>query len=262
VLATDMKDFFSTDSYNGVDCSLIANEVFTDGYFTEWEDYGTNPDLEDLIMKGYISDETYLKIIRHIRENYEGDIISNFREEFDDYKEEDVLPDHDKDSFYLTRERIDRYLDLEQKYDFVVLLDNTTDGLDEIRDILKWSYNDVYNWKAQNDIIKEYENELYDKLSSKPEDVEIQTWSYIKGKYAPKKVNGYRFDVTSWLEEFVIEYFTNDYYDEGALLESLLAYDYGGLGGLCPSATSGDPYIDDTDEEFIKNYNNTIQDYL
>jgi len=262
VLATDMKDFFSTDSYNGVDCSLIANEVFTDGYFTEWEDYGTNPDLEDLIMKGYISDETYLKIIRHIRENYEGDIISNFREEFDDYKEEDVLPDHDKDSFYLTRERIDRYLDLEQKYDFVVLLDNTTDGLDEIRDILKWSYNDVYNWKAQNNIIEEYENELYDKLSSKPEDVEIQTWSYIKGKYAPKKVNGYRFDVTSWLEEFVIEYFTNDYYDEGALLESLLAYDYGGLGGLCPSATSGDPYIDDTDEEFIKNYNNTIQDYL
>ena len=264
VLASDMKDFFSTDAYNGVDCTFIADEVFN-GYLGEthgWEDYTTNPRLEDLIMQGYINDETYLKIVRHIIENYEGDIISNFREEFEGYREEDDLPDHDKDSFYLTRPRIEWYLDLKHKYEFVVLLDNTDYGLEEIKDIIKWSYNDVYNLTVQNDITKEYENELYSTLSSLPEHIDVQTYGRTSDGPTTKKVPGYRFDVTSWLENFVVEYFINGYGDQGALLESILSYDYRGLGGLCPSSTSGDPYVDDTSDTFLKNYNETLQNQL
>tara|TARA_R110002051_G_scaffold320072_1_gene404890 strand:- start:1454 stop:2620 length:1167 start_codon:yes stop_codon:yes gene_type:complete len=260
VLASDMKDFFSTDNWNGIDCSLIANEVFNEGFISDWEDYETNPNLEDLIMKGYIIDETYLKIIRHIGENYEGDIISNSREEFEGWVEDDEiigLSPGEEHSFYLTRQRIDRYLDLEQRYDFLVLLDNSDEGLDEIKNIIKWSYNDAYNSAAQDDIVKIYEDELYDRLLSKPEHIDIQT--YDDG-HNPKKVTGYRFDVTSWLEEFVSEYFANEYYDEGGLLECILAYDYGGLGGLCPNV--GEPYIDDTDERFIENYNDILQNQL
>ena len=266
VLASDMKDFFSTDNWNGIDCSLIANEVFNEGFISDWEDYETNPNLEDLIMKDYLTDETYLKIIRHIGENYEGDIISNPREEFEGWVEEDEIiglsPGEEQHSFYLTRQRIDRYLDLEQRYDFVVLLDNSDEGLDEIKNIIKWSYNDAYNSAAQDDLVKMYEDELYDRLLSKPEHIDIQTYGRTSDGYTAKKVPGYRFDATSWLEEFVVEYFTNDYYDEGGLLESLLAYDYGGLGGLCPSGGSGDPYIDDTDERFLENYNDILQNQL
>ena len=259
VLASDMKEFFGGNDGHG-ECSTIANLVFNGDIWEEWEDYQTSPNVEQLIMEGYISDETYLKIIRHIGENYEDDIISNSREEFDGWKEEDALPDHDINSFYLTRQRIDRYLDLEQKYDFVILLDNSDGGLDEIQNILKWSYNDAYNLKAQNDIVKEYEDELYEILG-KPEHVEIQTYGSTKEKgYHPIKVDGYRFDITDFLETFVYDYFVNEYADEGGLLECLLAYDYAGLGGLCPSGHQD--WVDDTSDEFLKNYNQIIQDQL
>ena len=62
------------------------------------------------------------------------------------------------------------------------------------------------------------------------------------------------------LRIFVIEYFTNEYADEGGLLECLLAYDYGGLGGLCPSGHQD--WVDDTSDEFLKNYNQTVQDQI
>lgn len=261
VLASDMKEFFGGNDGHG-ECSAIANLVFNGEIWEDWVDYETSPNLEQLIMEGYISDETYLKIIRHMGENYENDIISNSREEFDGWKEEDVLPDHDIDSFYLTRQRIDRYLDLEQKYDFVILLVDSDGGLDEIKNILKWSYNDVYNWKAQSDVVKAYENELYDILG-KPEHVQIQTYgSTEEGRHQPIKVDGYRFDITNFLESFVMEdYFPNEYADQGSLLECLLSFNYRSLDGLCPDDTDT-RWVDDTSDEFLKNYNVTIQEHL
>jgi hypothetical protein len=262
VLATDMADFFAPDRWNGVDCKGIANDVFTEGIFENWEDHQPNPSIESLIMEGYVSDETYIKIIKYMGEHHENDIISNSREEFETYKEEDQIPDHDKDSFYLTRNRIDRYLNLEgsTKYDFVILLGESNDGLDELKDTIVWTYNDTYNWTAQNSLIKDYENELYTVLG-KPEQINIKTYNFNKSGREVVDVDGYRFDVTNFLETFVMDdYFSNEYTDQGGLLECLISYEFAGLGGLCPDS-NGD-WVDDTSDEFIESYNVALQEQL
>ena len=257
-----MADFFAPDRWNGLDCKGIANDIFTEALFENWEDHQPNPTIETLIMQGYVSDETYIKIIKYMGEHYENDIISNSREEFESYKEEDQIPDHDKDSFYLTRNRIDRYLNLEDstKYDFVVLLGESNDGLDELNDTIIWAYNDTYNLTAQNSLVKDYKNELYTILG-KPEYINIKTYNFTTGGRKVADVDGYRFDVTNFLETFVMDdYFSNDYLDQGGLLECLISYEFAGLGGLCPDS-NGD-FVDDTSGEFIESYNVALQEQL
>ena len=113
---------------------------------------------------------------------------------------------------------------------------------------------------AQNSLVKDYKNELYTILG-KPEYINIKTYNFTTGGRKVADVDGYRFDVTNFLETFVMDdYFSNDYLDQGGLLECLISYEFAGLGGLCPDS-NGD-FVDDTSGEFIESYNVALQEQL
>ena len=134
--------------YNDVECNYVAKQIFSEDGL-EWEPYDTEEDLT-YIFESVITDVNYQEIVTIMLEKYSNMEITNWREEFNGYSEEDNLSGND-DGFILTPDRI---LSISKDtYNFALLIDNSLE-LSDLSTGIEMAFNRAYN----DSVVGDYHN--------------------------------------------------------------------------------------------------------
>ena len=144
LLPGEEAEFFEGGSYSrsGADCKEVAKQIFGDGYL-EWDPYDTDMNIEDLLE--LLTEENYIKLVRHIGTEFQNEEVDAWREEFNGWREEDQLPEG---KVFLTLNRMNGFLG-DDRYNLAVLIGNTPE-LDDVENEIKNSYGRAWNEVVQN----------------------------------------------------------------------------------------------------------------
>ena len=145
LLPGEEAEFFEGGSYSrsGADCKEVAKQIFGDGYL-EWDPYDTDMNIEDLLE--LLTEENYIKLVRHIGTEFQNEEVDAWREEFDGWREEDQLPEG---KVFITLNRMNGFLGSNDRYNLAVLIGNTPE-LEEVENEIKNSYGRAWNEVVQN----------------------------------------------------------------------------------------------------------------
>ena len=155
----DEADFFSGDN----DIRAYAEVVFEPNSdmleFYEWM-----PDHEEEDLIEYLDRQNFMRMVLWFLKKYEGKVVKNWREEFEQWVEEDGIDD---ESFYVTPHRIHGFLSgsLEDaKYNWAVFLTHLDDldDVDELFDHMKWVWRDSWNLAQEEEYYKVYKDAFQD----------------------------------------------------------------------------------------------------
>jgi hypothetical protein len=184
----------------GGNCQRIAQLVFQEDLWEEWEDYESQERFEQLVE--VLTEENYQELVTNVIENYGNKEIENARGEFDHWIEEDNLADNPA-AFILTPDRI--LGAAEDRYAFTALIDSP--DLSEFTDITERTYDRAYNDVIINEYFNEYHKTLNGLLG---EGKDVQRGSSMRlsknGLTANVPVYKYEFDVTDKFWGVIKEY--------------------------------------------------------
>ena len=144
LLPGEEAEFFEGGSYSrsGADCKEVAKQIFGDGYL-EWDPYDTDMNIEDLLE--LLTEENYIKLVRHIGTEFQNEEVDAWREEFNGWREEDQLPEG---KVFITLNRMNGFLGGD-RYNLAVLIGNTPE-LEDVENEIKNSYGRAWNEVVQN----------------------------------------------------------------------------------------------------------------
>ena len=238
----DLSKLFKGTAGRDVDCNLVAELVFQEDLWENWEDYDSHERTEDLLEM--LDEKNYQELVTTLIEEYGNKEVENARGEYDHWIEEDNLADNPK-AFILTPDRILR--SSEDRYNFTTLLDSP--DLADFERVISSAYNRAYNDSIVSEYFTEYHKAL-DGLLGEGKDVQRGTTKRRRktGEMIDVPVYKYEFDITDKFWEVIKLYAKKtgyDILDEYGWFDTLrhLMYDYDYKGGLlCPDV---DDYPDD-----------------
>lgn len=169
----------------------IAKVIFTDEYDDEMFRWDTHESIEDLI--NLLSQENYIKLVRYVTINWQNEVVHSFREEFEPWVDEDNVGDN---GFFITPSRMNRYITDEDRYNFLVLLDNT-DEFEGLVSQIESEFNMYWSMEIESQFYDEYHKALGEYLGGVVK--EGTTWTYTKDgkKSVPTKF----YDVTNTIRD-------------------------------------------------------------
>ena len=128
---------------SGANCKEVAKQIFSDGYL-EWDPYDhSDMNIEELLE--LLTEENYIKLVRHIGSEFQNEEVDAWREEFNGWREEDQLPEG---KVFLTLNRMNGFLGGD-RYNLAVLIGNTPE-LEDVENEIKNSYGRAWNEVVQN----------------------------------------------------------------------------------------------------------------
>lgn len=203
-LTLDMYDkslFFEEGNFGSdTSCEQIAELIFQDKLWESWLDFRRpwTADLNELVDN--LTLENYRLLLTEIMHN--NKTLTCFREEFEWWVEEDNIGD---DTFYVDPSRMNSFLNDDDRYNFVVLLE-CADGLEDYVEELKGSYNLAYNEELHSQYYNEYHKAL-EELLGKPVGTD-KTYDYRgKGKI---ELEADVYDVTDLVNHTLISVASDD----------------------------------------------------
>ena len=248
----EVSKLFKGTAGRDVDCNYVAEKVFQEDLWEDWEDYNHGESIEYLIE--ILDEKNYQELVTTLIEEFGNKEVENARGEYDYWIEEDNLSDNPK-AFILTPDRILR--SSEDRYNFTTLLDSP--DLADFERIISSAYGRAYN----DSIISEYFTEYHKAVDGLlGEGKDIQRGTAVRNTKGGDKfevpVYKYEFDVTDKFWEIIKVYAQKtgqDVLDEYGWFDALryLMYEYDYKGGwLCPD-------VDDyPDEDKVKRVFNDI----
>jgi len=247
------KLFKSNTGWNDSDCSQIAELVFQEDLWENWEDYNHGESIEDLI--NILDEKNYQELVTTLIEEYGNKEVENARGEYDHWIEEDNLSDN-PEAFILTPDRILR--SSRDRYNFTTLLESP--DLEDFERIISQTYNRAYNDVIISEYFNEYHKAVNDVLGE-GKDVQrgtVRRYGKSGNDGVTVPVYKYEFDVTDKFWEVIKIYAEktgHEMFDEYGWFDTLkqVMYDYDYKGGLlCPD-------VDDyPDEDKVNNIFNDI----
>ena len=239
IVGNEQTELFTGDSEDIAEIVLNPDEMPMELPFEQLP-------VEDLIK--YMTEESFIGLVRYVGKHHMNDEIDTFREEFEPWIEADGLEDR---SFFLTPDRLNTFLDPSwdsesRKYNFTVLIDSS-ERLENIINEIEWIYSDSYNWVYENEYRKLYTDAL-DGLIGKPVGE-----SKVNSKNDRSTKTTF-YDVTD-LMSVILWQSSKDGEDPGQSTARDLISAHQGL------LTPGEPYEpDEDDEEIISSYNEYLGD--
>ena len=237
------KLFKGNTGWGDSDCKHIAELVFQEDLWENWEDYVHGESTENLIE--ILDEKNYQELVTTLIEEYGNKEVENARGEYDHWIEEDNLSDNPK-SFILTPDRI--LGSSEDRYAFTALIDSP--DLEDFERVISQAYNRAYNDVIVSGYFDGY-HEALNGVLGEGKDVQRGTtrrYGESGNDGATVPVYKYEFDVTDKFWDVIKKY--SDYTGSSELDEfgwfDILKYimynnDYGG-GLLCPDV---DEYPDE-----------------
>jgi len=229
--------------------SKIAEMVFQEDLWDNWEDYASNERFEQLVE--ILTEENYQELVTSVIENYGNKEIENARGEFDHWIEEDNLSDNPK-AFILTPDRI--LGSSEDRYAFTALI-NSPD-LSDFENVLTSAYDTAYNSVIISDYYNQYHKSITD-LLGEGKDVQRGKRMVLSkdGLTANVPIYKYEFDVTDKFWEVIKFYSQRGLYDEIQeygwfdILRTIMDHNNYKGGLLCPKVDNY-PEEDEVNNQF------------
>ena len=247
------KLFKGNTGWGDSDCEHIAELVFQEDLWENWEDYNHGESIEALIE--ILDEKNYQELVTTLIEEFGNKEVENTRGEYDHWIEEDNLSDNPK-SFILTPDRILR--SSEDRYNFTTLLDSP--DLADFERIISFAYSRAYNDSIISEYFTEY-HKVVDELLGKGKDIQRGTTTRDSRDGTGEvevPVYRYEFDVSDKFWEVIKIYAEktgHEMFDEYGWFDTLkqVMYDYDYKGGLlCPD-------VDDIpDDDKVKRVFNDI----
>ena len=232
---------------SGVNCKEVAKQIFGEGL--EWEPYDSVMNIEDLLE--LLTEENYIKLVRHIGTEFQNEEVDAWREEFDGWREEDQLP---KGKVFLTLDRMNGFLG-DDRYNLAVLIGNTPE-LEDVENEIKNSYDRAWNEVVQNQYYTTYYKAFEEFLGKPIGEGTTNTYKDVMNRETGKKewkdvkVPVKYFDVTDKARAMIVRH-AYEIDNPEDFLSMMVDFD---LNHLCPSV---DDYPWDDDE-----VNDLFQDYM
>jgi len=222
----------------------IAKIIFTDEYDDEIFRWDTHESMEDLMEVIY--QENYIKLVRYVTINWQNEVVHSFRGEFEPWVEEDNLGDN---GFFITPFRMNRYITDNDRYNFLVLLDNT-DEFEGLVSQIEGEFNAAWSMEIESQYYNEYRKALGEYLGGVVK--EGTTWAYTRDgkKSVPTKF----YDVTNTIRDILFKWVEH----HGDIDEDELYHLIVNGPDLEPDVTE---YPDD-EETVIDNFNKNFDEAL
>ena len=250
LISGEEAEFFDSVGHqrSGANCKEVAKQIFSEGYL-EWEPYESDMNIEDLLE--LLTEENYIKLVRHIGTEFQNEEVTAWREEFDSWREEDQLPEG---KVFLTLNRMNGFLG-DDRYNLAVLIGNTPE-LEEVEMEIRNAYGNAWNEVVQNQYYTSYYKAFNEFLGKPIGEGMTNTYKDVmnqetgKNKWTKVEVPVKYFDVTDRARAMIVRH-AHEIDSPEDFIPMLHEFN---LDVLCPSI---DDYPWDDDE-----VNDLFQDYL
>tara|TARA_R110002020_G_scaffold31127_7_gene97446 strand:+ start:4101 stop:5249 length:1149 start_codon:yes stop_codon:yes gene_type:complete len=241
-------EFFSEDGGGrSYDCNVLAKEIFSEEGL-DWEPYDEVDSIENLIKD--LSEESYIKLVRHIGIEFQNEEVDAWREEWDEVRE-------DNGKVIITPSFMNGFLPGTEssRYALAVLIGNTPE-LHDIEIEIGHAYSRAWNDVVINQYYTEFHRAFEEFLGKPLGEGTTSTYKDVvdpetgKKEWKNIKVPVKYFDVTDRARAMIVRH-AHDIDSPEDFLSMIKEFD---MNTLCPQVDEY-PY----DEEEV---NNLFQEYL